>query len=78
MVATGSCAARVPATRTASSGSGSASTPGSITTSQWQWGWRSAGRRGGRWIGVMRARGSVAHAVASKVGSSMWWHMATT
>jgi hypothetical protein len=26
----------------------------------------------------MRARGSVAHAVASKVGSSMSWHMAVT
>ena len=45
---------------------------------QAQWGWRSAGIRDGRWTGRTWARGLLAVAVASKVGSSMVWHMACT
>ena len=50
----------------------------SMNTSQWQCGIRSAGVRGGRWTGRQRARGLLATALASKVGSSMWWHIETT
>src|SRR5207249_7934969 len=57
-------------------GCGSTGTPvSSIVTRQWQWGARSAGTRGGRWIGRTCAYGLVVPAVASKVGSSMSWHM---
>ena len=62
----------------AGSGSGSGSATGSIVAVQWQWGWRSAGVRGGRWIGRIRAYGLVAIAVASKVGSSIVWHIVRT
>ena len=41
-------------------------------------GCRSAGTRGGRWMGRTWAYLLVASAVASKVGSSMWWHIETT
>ena len=50
----------------------------SISTVQWQCGSRSAGRRGGRWRGRTCARGFVATAVASNVGSSIVWHMPRT
>ena len=40
-----------------------------------QCGCRSAGTRGGRWIGRTCALGWLAIAVASNVGSSMSWHM---
>ena len=53
-------------------------TSGSISTVQWQCGIRSAGTRGGRWTGRTCARGFVAPAVASKVGSSIAWHMPWT
>ena len=53
-------------------------TPASISTVQWQCGIGSAGTRGGRWIGRTCARGFVAPAVASKVGSSIAWHMPVT
>ena len=43
-----------------------------------QCGWRSAGVRGGRWMGRTCALALVATAVASKVGSSMSWHMPLT
>ena len=43
-----------------------------------QCGFRSDGVRGGRWIGRTCALGFVATAVASKVGSSMSWHMPWT
>ena len=49
-----------------------------MMTVQAQWGDRSAGTRGGRWTGRTWARGFEAVAVASKVGSSMSWHMAVT
>ena len=49
-----------------------------MSTFQWQCGWRSAGTRGGRCTGVMRARGFVAQAVASNVGSSIVWHIVCT
>jgi hypothetical protein len=71
-------AARVRAT---SSRAGIADTSGwdsSIVTVQAQWGLRSAGSRGGRWIGRTCAFGLVATAVASKVGSSMSWHIERT
>ena len=51
---------------------------GSMMIVQWQCGVRSAGTRGGRWIGRIRARGLVAYTVASNVGSSIVWHMPTT
>jgi hypothetical protein len=66
------------ASQRAPSGSESGSAAGSISTVQLQWGRRSAGIRGGRWTGRIRARGLVAEAVASNVGSSMWWHIVTT
>ena len=47
-----------------------------MITVQAQCGCRSAGTRGGRWIGRTCAFGLVATAVASKVGSSMSWHIA--
>ena len=43
-----------------------------------QCGCRSEGTRGGRWMGRICARGLVATAVASNVGSSMVWHMPKT
>ena len=43
-----------------------------------QCGCRSAGVRGGRWMGRTCARALVATAVASKVGSSMVWHIPNT
>ncbi|PQM46263.1 hypothetical protein C1Y40_03561 [Mycobacterium talmoniae] len=49
-----------------------------MITVQAQCGCRSAGWRGGRWMGRIWARGLVATAVASKVGSSMVWHMPKT
>ena len=49
-----------------------------MKTFQRQWGARSAGVRGGRWIGRIFMFGWVAAAVASKVGSSMSWHMSFT
>ena len=39
---------------------------------------RSAEARGGRWIGRTCALGLEATAVASKVGSSMSWHIERT
>ena len=51
---------------------------GSMITVHSQCGDRSAGTRGGRWTGRIWARGLEAVAVASKVGSSMSWHMART
>ena len=47
----------------------------SMITVQAQCGCRSADDRGGRWIGRTCARALVATAVASKVGSSMSWHI---
>ena len=49
-----------------------------MVTVQAQCGSRSAGCRGGRWIGRTCALGLVATAVASNVGSSMSWHIAVT
>ena len=63
------------------SGPGSAPTSGcdsSMITVQAQCGCWSARRAAGRWIGRTWARGLVATAVASNVGSSMSWHIERT
>ena len=78
MGASSKVAARVAAMASASAGIGSSGWESAMVTVQWHAGDRPAGTRGGRWIGRICALGLVAMAVASNVGSSMSWHMATT
>ncbi len=78
MTVRGSSAALVRPISSARTGVGVSGSSGSMVTVHAQCGVRPAGERGGRWTGRIRSFGLVAHPVASKVGSSMWWHMATT